>query len=98
MEAISMNALHRSPREKNLADIGLIALRHGFTRHDVLGPCKVRPLVMARRECIAMFRARGLSTPQIGRIMQRDHSTIVHALQQMKTPVDAVPGVTEGLI
>ena len=33
---------------------------------------------------IALFRSRGLSTPAIGRIMQRDHSSIVHALQQIK--------------
>ena len=88
-----------TPRERNLADIGLIALRHGFTRDDILGPSKHRPLMLARWECVAMFRRRGLSTPAIGRIMQRDHSTIVHALQRIALhELPATAGVTAGLI
>lgn len=88
-----------TPRERNLADIGLIALRHGFTRYDILGPNKHKTLVRARQDCIAMFRKRGMSTTEIGRIMQRDHSTIVHALQkiaQRNIPENA--GASAGLI
>jgi chromosomal replication initiation ATPase DnaA len=40
-------------------------------------------LVEIRYECIKFFRERGHSTPEIGRILNRDHSTIVHALQKM---------------
>jgi chromosomal replication initiation ATPase DnaA len=40
-------------------------------------------LVEVRHECIKFFRGQGFSTPEIGRIMRRDHSTIVHALQKM---------------
>jgi chromosomal replication initiation ATPase DnaA len=40
-------------------------------------------LVEIRYECIKFFRAQGFSTPEIGRIMKRDHSTIVHALQKI---------------
>lgn len=88
-----------TPRERNLADIGLIALRHGFTREDILGPRKFKNLIRARQDCIAMFRKRGLSTTEIGRIMGRDHSTIVHALQQVAArSVPANAGTTAGLI
>jgi len=89
----------RTPRERNLADIGLVALRHGFTRQDILSTCKTKKLVLARQDCIAMFRSRGLSTPQIGRIMGRDHSTIIHALQKiaLRKP-DGEPGASAGLI
>lgn len=88
-----------TPRERNLADIGLIALRHGYTRDDILGPRKHKTLIRARWDCIAMFRRRGMSTTEIGRVMLRDHSTIVHALQQIAAqsiPDDA--GASAGLI
>jgi chromosomal replication initiation ATPase DnaA len=71
-----------TPREKNLAEVADIAEDHGYTLNDILGHCRTKPLVAVRLECIKTFRDRGLSTPQIGRIMNRDHTTIVHALNK----------------
>lgn len=73
-----------TPREKNLAAIGEIAESYGFTVDDMIGKRKHKMLMKARRECVAMLRAKGLSTPQIGKIMNRDHSTIVHSLQVLE--------------
>lgn len=73
-----------TPREKNLADIGRIASRHGFTADDILGPSRTAKLVRARQDCVTMFRDRGHSTTEIGRIINRDHSTIVHTLQRIQ--------------
>jgi hypothetical protein len=73
-----------TPRELNMDDIDVIARRRKLHREDILGPSRYKKIVDARHECIALFRSRGLSTPAIGRIMQRDHSSIVHALQQIK--------------
>jgi hypothetical protein len=73
-----------TPREQNMDDIDVIARRRKLHRDDILGPSRYKQVVDARHECIALFRSRGLSTPAIGRIMQRDHTSIVHALQQMK--------------
>jgi chromosomal replication initiation ATPase DnaA len=70
-----------TPKEKNLADIGEIAYKYGYTAEDILGPSRYRRLVMVRRECVGMLRAKGYSTTEIGRIMNRDHSTIVVSLQ-----------------
>ena len=70
-----------TPREKNIADIGEIAYKYGFTVDDIIGKRKYKMLMKARRECVAMLRAKGLTTLQIGKIMARDHSTIVHSLQ-----------------
>lgn len=70
-----------TPREKNLAEIGKIAYKYGFTVEDMIGKRKYKMLMVARRECVAMLRAKGLTTVQIGKIMARDHSTIVHSLQ-----------------
>jgi len=72
-----------TPRERNLAEIDAIAELHGYTVEDILGKSKVRPLVEVRRKCVVRLRKKGYSTTEIGRIMQRDHSTILHSLQKM---------------
>lgn len=88
-----------TPRERNLADIQAIASRHRLTIEDVLGRERWGTFVKARHECIAMFRTRGMTTTEIGRVMQRDHSTIVHALQKMGwSDVDKNAGASAGLI
>lgn len=73
-----------TPREKNMVEIRQIAHNYGYTVEDILGPSRNRHLVIVRRECVAMLRAKGLSTVQIGKIMDRDHSTIVHSLQVLE--------------
>ena len=70
-----------TPKEKNLAEIGEIAYKYGYTAEDILGKSRYKRLVMVRRECVGMLRAKGYSTTEIGRIMNRDHSTIVVSLQ-----------------
>lgn len=66
-----------TPRERYLADIGLIALRHGVTREDVLGRSRVGRIVEARQHCYWHFRERGRTFQQIGKMMGRDHSSVV---------------------
>lgn len=73
-----------TPKEKNLAAIEAIAQEHGFTAEDILGKSKFKMLVKVRRKCVVMLREKGYSTTEIGRIMKRDHSTIVHSLQKSK--------------
>jgi chromosomal replication initiation ATPase DnaA len=70
-----------TPKEKNLADISEIAYKYGYTAEDILGKSRYKRLVMVRRQCVGMLRAKGYSTTEIGRIMNRDHSTIVTSLQ-----------------
>jgi chromosomal replication initiation ATPase DnaA len=72
-----------TPREKNLAAIGEIAYKYGYTVEDMLGPRRFKKMVAVRRECIVMLRAKGYSTTEIGRIMNRDHSSIVTSLQTL---------------
>ena len=72
-----------TPRERNLTIIDHIASDYGYDRHDIIGKRRFKVLVEIRHECIKFFREQGYSTPDIGRIMKRDHSTIVHALQKM---------------
>lgn len=71
-----------TPRQKNLDAIDQIAQDHGYTVEDILGHCKLKKLVEVRLWCVLMLRGKGYSTTEIGRIMNRDHSTIVHALNK----------------
>jgi len=68
-----------TPKERNLSDIGLIALRHGVTRHDILNRHGKRcPKVHAARKAVALhFRAKEHTWTQIGRVVGRDHSTVM---------------------
>jgi chromosomal replication initiator protein len=64
--------------------IEAIAKLYDYTVEDVLGKSKLKGLVAVRRKCVVMLRDKGYSTTEIGRIMNRDHSTICHALQKSK--------------
>lgn len=72
-----------TPREKNLAAIDAIAQEHGYTVEDILGKSRLKRLVYVRRLCVLMLREKGYSTTEIGRVLNRDHSTIVQALKCM---------------
>ena len=73
-----------TPREQNLADIEAIAKKHRFTLEDILGKSRFGPLVKVRRKCVVMLREKGYSTTDIGRIMNRDHSTICNSLNKSR--------------
>jgi chromosomal replication initiation ATPase DnaA len=80
-EVVLVDSLGMTPRQSNMLQIEAIAKAHCFTLEDILGPRKFKYLVAVRRKCIVMLRQKGYSTTEIGRIMRRDHSTIVHALK-----------------
>ncbi len=83
-EEVLVDTLGMTPRQLNMERIDAIARLYDYTVEDILGKSKLKALVAARRECIVMFRGMGYSTTEIGRIMKRDHSTIVHALQKSR--------------
>ena len=74
-----------TPREKIHAAIDAIAQEHDYTVEDIIGPSRMKHLVAVRRLCVLMLRDRGYSTTETGRLLNRCHTTIVHALNQ---PVD----------
>jgi chromosomal replication initiation ATPase DnaA len=82
--AVLVDSRGMTPRQANLLEIEAIAKAHCFTLEDILGPRKFKPLVAVRRKCIVMLREKGHTTTGIGRIMNRDHTTIVHSLQKSK--------------
>jgi len=78
-----VDSLGMTPRQANLLQVEAIAKAHKFTLEDILGPRRFKPLVDVRRKCAVMLREKGYSTTEIGRILNRDHSTIVTALKIM---------------
>lgn len=83
-EVVLVDSLGMTPRQANMRQIEAIAKAHCFTLEDILGPRKFRLLVAVRRKCIVVLREKGHTTTEIGRIMNRDHTTIVHALQKSR--------------
>lgn len=63
-------------------EIDAICAKHAVDWHDVRGPRHFSKLIPARREIVVMLRHRGWSFPQIGRVLNRDHSTAVHHYQR----------------
>jgi chromosomal replication initiation ATPase DnaA len=68
----------RTPREESHYQIGLIAKWHSVTLEDILGDSRERYIVNARAECAIHFKAQGKSYPEIGRILNRDHTSIAY--------------------
>jgi len=54
----------------------------GYTKADIIGTSKPRPLCMVRWAIMDALRAKGLSLPSIGRILHRHHTTVLEGLRQ----------------
>lgn len=65
------------------------AQRHGVTANAVLGRDKRAAPCAARREVMCRLRAEGFRTTQIGRWMQRDHSTVSQMTSNYRRPAEA---------
>lgn len=66
-----------TPRVKEYVRIA--SLYHGVQSSVVLGRKRTKNAAAARAAVMRWLRSDGFSTAQIGRWMDRDHSTVVHA-------------------
>lgn len=73
---------YQTPRERLRDLITWTAAANGSTYELVMSAGRSRPVVVARRACIvAVHRARpDLSYPALGRVFDRDHTTVMHHL------------------
>jgi chromosomal replication initiator protein len=68
--------------------IAQVAKDHGLTADELTGPSRKKVVVEARWTAMRTIRAETkLSTPQIGRLFHRDHTTVLHALGTLKHSV-----------
>lgn len=59
-----------------------IAMKHGLPAEEMLGRSRAPHVVEARLNLFVCLRGKGWSLPRIGRLVGRDHTTILHALQR----------------
>ncbi len=64
----------------------------GVHEREILSPFREKPVVYARWSIMLTLRRRGWSTPQIGKFLGRDHSTIVDGLRRARQRYDEHEG------
>lgn len=62
-----------------------IARTMKVTTADILGPCRSGQVIRARQVVCWVLSKRGQSYPQIGRRINRDHSTVISAVRRFET-------------
>lgn len=64
----------------------LVALKHGLAFADLSGPVRSKPVVAARHEAIGLVwtHCRAISLPAVGRLFNRDHTSILHCLRKLR--------------
>ena len=61
------------------------AAKHSITVEQLLGPRRQQTYVAARRECAERLRNElEMSYPKIGKVMNRDHTSILHLLKKVE--------------
>ena len=63
--------------------IARVAKLHDVDPDDITGPSRHAELCEARFCIMRELRDKGWSTPRIGRLLNRDHSTVVHGLRRI---------------
>lgn len=75
----------RPPNTRNARPIiEPILKRLGVTWTEIIDDRRWRPLVLARREVCVALRDAGWSYEAIGRYINRDHSTVIYAIETWK--------------
>lgn len=69
--------------ESRVADriLGMVAALHRIEPDDIVGPSQVSAMMAARRDVAWVLRAAGLSTPKIGTVLDRDHTSVLYLLR-----------------
>ncbi len=72
-----------TPVDRRTRWLRAICEHHGVTWEDVIGECRAQHLVTARWACAVFLRDDwGMSYTQVGKLMHRDHSTIIYSIRR----------------
>jgi len=63
-------------------DVLRVLVKYEMEYEDLLGKVKIQRYVDARAELSRILRRRGLSYPQIGKVINRDHTSIIHLVRK----------------
>jgi DnaA-like protein len=80
-EADLAAAVAAASRLRFAADVEQIVSAAGVTMGQVRGSSRTAALVEVRRIIAAYLRRRGCSLPEIGRLLHRDHASVVNLLR-----------------
>lgn len=72
------------PSERYALIIRRVAEKYGMDVEDILSDCKNREYTVPRQEAYYDLHKMGLSAQHIGKLMRRDHTTVLHGIQQHK--------------
>ena len=75
----------KTPHQQTCADHAELLGRQRLTLPEIRAYDRRPPVVRARDEAMAYLRDKGWTYPQIGRFLNRDHSTCVVAVRRFKT-------------
>lgn len=80
-----------------LALVKFAALKHGLRVEDIMGRARIVNIIRARHEAIWLVKSHRpwMSLPEIGRIFNIDHTTVLHAIRKQcyaHRRVDRHPG------
>ena len=70
----------KRPLDGNTIAAG-IAKSYGYTLGDLQSKLRYRRLVTVRWRVFYALRQQGFSYPEIGELLKRDHSTVIHGVQ-----------------
>jgi chromosomal replication initiator protein len=72
-------------RKRAKAIIDEVALYWDVSSEDLLGPCRARDFTTPRFEAMHRMREElGFSYPHIGRVFNRDHTSVLHGIRRWK--------------
>ena len=71
--------------------IRTIAQEYGIEPEELMGKSRSTWLVKARGEAYGILKKMGMSSPDIGRIFTRDHTTILHHLKKKAVDNSGLP-------
>ncbi len=72
--------------------IGQVCKKYGLSEEDIKGRKKTKEIAMARHICIYIIRKlTDLSLPAIGRILGRDHTTVMSSIQVIENELRTNP-------
>ena len=77
----------KMPSDKYAMVIQNVAAKHKITYENIMSQSKEGIINAARQEAYWSLHALGLSSAQVGRIMKRDHTTILHGIKQHEARV-----------
>jgi len=71
--------------DENRRSLILMLEAYQVTWWDIVGPCRMARFIPPRRAIYWMLHCKGFSMSRIGRLMMRDHSSIVYAIQAINS-------------